>query len=483
MKNGLAWAALGGAEPGSHSFHPLDANANVHVGWSHELLGIQSQVLAAMGDLRKVMEVVVEGALRVIPNADGAAVEMRDGNDLIFRAASGSCAGSVGTRLSYPASLSWACVQSGNPQICLDSETDARVDRDACRRLGARSMIMTPLTLQGTAIGVLKVIADTPAAFENRDLLTVQLLAGPIAVGLANAAQADASKRFAATFDQAAVGIAHVAPDGRFLMVNDRFCGIAQRDRGELLAAKFQDITHPDDLELDLRFVAALIAGRIDHYAMEKRYLRKGGEAVWVNLTVSLVRQRDGSPDFFVSVVEDISARKAAEEAALQDALTGLPNRRALLQRLNVALEHSRTDGTPLCIAYLDLDGFKGINDRLGHAEGDKCLIAVAEALKAELRRNDIVGRMAGDEFVVLLPDSSRIDALAIAQRLRKAVGTLAKGKGWDLGISVGGIVAGATTTAEQALIVADRVMYEVKRQGGACQIIDCMDWIAPVAA
>ena len=64
MKNGLAWAALGGAEPGSHSFHPLDANANVHVGWSHELLGIQSQVLAAMGDLRKVMEVVVEGALR-----------------------------------------------------------------------------------------------------------------------------------------------------------------------------------------------------------------------------------------------------------------------------------------------------------------------------------------------------------------------------------------------------------------------------------
>ena len=140
-------------------------------------------------------------------------------------------------------------------------------------------------------------------------------------------------------------------------------------------------------------------------------------------------------------------------------------------------------DGTPLCIAYLDLDGFKGIHDRLGHAEGDKCLIAVADARRAELRRNDIVGRMAGAEFVVLLPDSSRIDALAIAKRLRKAVGTLAKGKGWDLGISVGGVIAGATTTAEQALIVADRVMYEVKRQGGACQIIDCMDWIVQAAA
>lgn len=483
MKNGLAWAALGGAEPGSHSFHPLNTNANVHVGWSHELLAIQSDVLAAMGDLRKVMDLVVEGALRVIPNADGAAVEIRDGDDLVFRATSGSCAGSVGTRLPYPASLSWACVQSGNPQICLDTETDMRVDRDACQRMGARSMIMTPLTLQGTAIGVLKVIADTPAAFENRDLLTVQLLAGPIAIGLASAAQADASKRFAATFDQAAVGIAHVTPDGRFLMVNDRFCQIAQRDRGELLRARFQDITHPEDLDLDLKFVAALIAGRIDHYAMEKRYLRERGDAIWVNLTVSLVRQQDGSPDFFVSVIEDISARKEAEEAALQDALTALPNRRALLQRLTGALEHSRADGTPLCVAYLDLDGFKGVNDRLGHAEGDKCLIAVAKALKAELRKNDIIGRMAGDEFVVLLPDTSRIDGLAIADRLRRSIDTLAVDNGWALSVSVGGVITGTATTAEQALIVADRVMYEVKRRGGACQIIDCMDWIAPLAA
>jgi diguanylate cyclase (GGDEF)-like protein/PAS domain S-box-containing protein len=483
MKNGLAWAALGGAEPGSHSFHPLDANTNVHVGWSHELLTIQSDVLAAMGDLRKVMELVVEGALRVIPNADGAAVEIRDGEDLVLRAASGSCAGSVGARLPYPASLSWACVQNGNPQICLDSETDPRVDRDACRRIGARSMIMTPLMLQGTAIGVLKVIADTPAAFENRDLLSVQLLAGPIAIGLASAAQADASKRFAATFDQAAVGIAHVAPDGRFLMVNNRFCGIVGREQAELLTSRFQQITHPDDLELDLKFVAALVAGRIDHYAMEKRYLRKDGDAIWVNLTVSLVRQQNGSPDFFVSVIEDISARKAAEEAAMQDALTELPNRRALLQRLNTALDRSRADGTPLCVAYLDLDGFKGVNDRLGHAEGDKCLIAVANALKAGLRKNDIVGRMAGDEFVVLLPDTSRIDALAIADRLRKAVSAIAADSGWDLSISVGGVITGTATTAEQALIVADRVMYEVKRRGGACQIIDCMDWIAPLAA
>ena len=482
MKNGLAWAALGGAESRSLSFRPLEESGNMLGGWSHELLTIQSDVLAAMGDLRRVMDVVVEGALRAIPNADGAAVELLDGTDLVFRAASGSCGASVGMRLPYPQSLSWACVESGNPQICLDSEHDPRVDRAACQRIGARSMIMTPLMLQGTAIGVLKVIAETPAAFENRDLLTVQLLAGPIAIGLATAAQADAAKRFAATFDQAAVGIAHVAPDGRFLMVNNRFCQIAQHGRDELLSARFQDITHPDDLELDLKFVAALIAGRIDHYAMEKRYLRKDGGSIWTNLTVSLVRKRDGAPDFFVSVIEDISARKSAEEAAMQDALTGLPNRRALLQLLSSALDRSRADHTPLCVAYLDLDGFKGVNDALGHGEGDKCLVAVANALKAELRKHDIVGRMAGDEFVALLPDTSRIDGLAIADRLRRAVNSLAQRNGWQLGISVGGVIADGTVTGEQVLIMADRVMYRVKRQRGDCQIVDWAESFAAAA-
>jgi PAS domain S-box-containing protein len=125
----------------------------------------------------------------------------------------------------------------------------------------------------------------------------------------------EAETKFQATFDQAAVGIGHFAPDGTILQVNDTYCEITGYSREELLAGGFQQITHPDDLAADLRHVEDLLEGRCDRYSMEKRYVRKGGEAVWVNLSVSLVRTPSGDPSFFVAVVENISARKAAEQS------------------------------------------------------------------------------------------------------------------------------------------------------------------------
>lgn len=445
-------------------FNPLSGDGDTLGRWSGELLAVQARVIEAVGDLRKVMDVVVKGALRAVPNATGAVVEVREGNDMVYRAVSGSCSDHAGLRLPMPHGLSWTCVFTGKPQVCLDAEDDPRVNRPACRRIGARSIIVAPLSMQGLHIGVLKIVADIPAAFDNRDLLTAQLLAGQIAIGLANAAQADAAKRFSATFDQAAVGIAHVSPDGRFLLVNDRFCEITGRRREELIRGGFQQITHGDDLEADLDNVNALIRGETSHYAMEKRYIRKDGTTVWVNLTVSLVRHADGTPDFFVSVIEDISSRRAAEEAASQDSLTGLPNRRWLLDRLETEL--GRQSSRPLCVAYLDLDGFKSVNDRFGHAEGDKCLITVARALRAALRRDDIVGRIAGDEFVVVLPDTPRGIALSLLGRLRQTVNEISRATQWGISISIGGVQIrpGAQTGVEGVLTAADSVMYEVKR-------------------
>ena len=121
--------------------------------------------------------------------------------------------------------------------------------------------------------------------------------------------------RFRATFDQAAVGIAHVAPDGRWLRMNQKLCDIVGYTRDELLSMTFQDITHPDDLYADLTQVQQILEGKIDSYTMEKRYLRKDGHVIWAALTVALVRDDDAHPEYFISVVVDISARKAAEEA------------------------------------------------------------------------------------------------------------------------------------------------------------------------
>ena len=118
-----------------------------------------------------------------------------------------------------------------------------------------------------------------------------------------------------ATFEQAAVGIAHVTPEGRFIRINKKFCEIVGYSHEEMLTLSFQDITHPDDLETDLVQANLLLEGKQDSYTLEKRYFHKMGQVVWIRLTVSLVRDLSGRPLHFVSVIENIDRRKQAEEA------------------------------------------------------------------------------------------------------------------------------------------------------------------------
>ncbi len=121
-------------------------------------------------------------------------------------------------------------------------------------------------------------------------------------------------ERFRATFEQAAVGIAHSATDGRWLRVNQKLCDIVGYTREELLRTTFQEITHPDDLEGSTDFVRRLVAGEISTYSLEKRYIRKDGTVAWTDLTVSLVRGAAGEPDYLICVSEDIARRKQTEE-------------------------------------------------------------------------------------------------------------------------------------------------------------------------
>ena len=130
-------------------------------------------------------------------------------------------------------------------------------------------------------------------------------------------------QRFRSTFEQAAVGVAHISPDGRFIKVNQRLCNIVGYDSDRLLELKFQEITHPDDLSSDLEYVRQMLAGTISTYSMEKRYIRSNGSIVWITLTVSLVKNGLGEPEYFISVIEDISDRKQTE-IALEESRTEL---------------------------------------------------------------------------------------------------------------------------------------------------------------
>ena len=124
-------------------------------------------------------------------------------------------------------------------------------------------------------------------------------------------------QQFRVTFEQAAVGIAHGGLDGEMLLVNQKYCDILGYPHEEMITKSYLEITHPDDLHLDNDYMRQLIAGEIPYFSLEKRYIRKDGSCVWANLTVSLLRSPDGTPQYNMAVIEDISDRKQAE-AALQ---------------------------------------------------------------------------------------------------------------------------------------------------------------------
>ncbi|MEH2024279.1 PAS domain S-box protein [Nostoc sp.] len=128
----------------------------------------------------------------------------------------------------------------------------------------------------------------------------------------------ESEQRFRAAFHQAAVGIAHVAIDGSWLLVNQKLCDILGYTLEELELLTFQDITHPEDLNINLKYVDQILADNIQTYSMEKRYFRKDNSIVWVNLTVSLMREPSGEAKYFISVVEDISDRQAAQRERQQ---------------------------------------------------------------------------------------------------------------------------------------------------------------------
>ncbi|MEX1294578.1 MAG: PAS domain S-box protein [Candidatus Limnocylindrales bacterium] len=131
---------------------------------------------------------------------------------------------------------------------------------------------------------------------------------------------AASERRFRATFENAAVGVAHVGLDGRWLRVNRRLCEITGYSESELRARTFQDITYPDDLDMDLEHVERLLRGEVADYSIEKRYLRGDGRPIWVDLTVALVRDEQDEPEYFIAVIDDIEDRKRAE-ARMQTAL------------------------------------------------------------------------------------------------------------------------------------------------------------------
>ena len=229
-------------------------------------------------------------------------------------------------------------------------------------------------------------------------------------------------QRFASTLALAAIGIAHVDDSGRFRYANPQLCQMLAYPEDELLRMNVKEISHPDDVNVTDGVRERLRMGEIDSFKTEKRYLRKDGGTIWVALTIAARRDRAGRHLADVSVVEDISARKLAEERvqylATHDGLTGLPNRALFAQLASLAIENARRHDCRIAVLYIDLDRFKTINDSLGHDAGDVLLREMASRFRGCLRGSDVVARLGGDEFVVLLPEISGQAQVALLARV-----------------------------------------------------------------
>src|SRR3954471_11977022 len=234
----------------------------------------------------------------------------------------------------------------------------------------------------------------------------------------------EAEELFRRAFDDSQVGMALVSPGGRFQRVNRALCELTGYPEHELLGRTFSEITHPDDVDADLEALRELLEGERYGYRTEKRYVHAEGHSVWVSLNVSPVYDVDGPITYLISQIEDISDRKESEERltrqALHDSLTGLPNRTLFADRVRMAANRRTASG--YAIIYLDLDGFKLVNDTLGHAAGDQVLIEVARRLERLLRVGDTLARLSGDEFALLCEGVGETDAKTIADRIIRAL-------------------------------------------------------------
>jgi diguanylate cyclase (GGDEF)-like protein/PAS domain S-box-containing protein len=298
----------------------------------------------------------------------------------------------------------------------------------------------------------------------------------------------DSESRLRAIFDNAAVAIGVSRMDGRIVRVNQAFADLLGFSHDELCAMTVPQLSHPSDPPGMWRLYEEMVRGERDHVRLEKAYFRADGSAVWTDMTSSLIRDEHGSPELTMVMLQDITDRRRLKDSlqhqATHDPLTGLPNRTMIAAHLDTIFERAGRVG--LC--YLDLDGFKRVNDTLGHQVGDALLVAVAERLTdCADEPCRIAGRMSGDEFVLAVRDPSGPEEMrALAERAFTALTRPYEIGRHRLRVSASiGVVDSdvAGTTPAELMKAADLTLYTAKSEGRARYVMYDADRNARQAA
>jgi diguanylate cyclase (GGDEF)-like protein/PAS domain S-box-containing protein len=289
-----------------------------------------------------------------------------------------------------------------------------------------------------------------------------------------------AEDRFHAAFEQAGIGMAIFPLEGeaagRVVSANAAYAQMLGRERDELVGHNVANWTRPEDLhESSEDPIGMLASGEADRVQFEQRYLHHDGHVIWTLVTAASFSDEGGRRAAIIQVL-DVSERKHIEgqlqHLADHDPLTGLYNRRRFEEELDRELRRGRRYGGGLAVLGVDLDGFKFVNDSLGHSAGNELVARLANVIKDSVRATDIVARTGGDEFAILLPEGDERMATLVADKLLRAIarsGKMLRGNRHAQVTSSIGITTirpGEESTAEDLIVEADIAMYEAKAAG-----------------
>jgi diguanylate cyclase (GGDEF)-like protein/PAS domain S-box-containing protein len=464
----------------------VGGGATLDVSVLRAVIAMQRELAAVGLDLKAVMQRIADRT-RELTGGTSAAVRLLDGDALVCGATSGAPEIAHPHRLPLGNNLSGHAMRDGHSLMCADTETDERVDSALSRSRGVRSIIAVPLLHAGESVGLLLLYGEKAAAFTESDVTTMELLSVVLSAAMAHAAEFEAKRdqvealaRFEATFAGALTGMLLMDLDGRIIDSNPAVQTMLGRSHGELAGRRTSEFVHPDDRSAARSAYKQMIADGQSGLRLQHRFVDRDGDVLWVDVSASLVPDSAGHKGFAITMIQDITQRKAAEAAllsqaelneyeALHDALTGLANRNLFRDRIGQAVRARRSADSRAAVLVMDLDGFKEINDSLGHAAGDDLLVELGRRLTAVLRDSDTVARLGGDEFGVLLPEA-RVPGgvLRAVERMRAAIESpiTVQGLPLSLEVSIGiALYPDDGEDVETLVRCADGAMYHAKEE------------------
>ena len=353
------------------------------------------------------------------------------------------------------------------------------------RRFGWNSSGTFPVVRGGKPYALLGVYHNHEEAFDEETIALLDEMVRDVSFALDRFDQErvrlkaeedllSSERHFRAYFERSMVGMAATSPEKEWLEVNDALCEMLDYSPEELMGMTWSEITFPEDLAANEEMFARILSGEISEYEMDKRFIRKNGEITYAHIAVRAVYKDRGEVDYLVVLVDDITStrnqQRQLELLVHHDTLTGLPNRALFNDRLEMALAKARRSEGKLAVCFMDLDGFKPVNDTFGHATGDLLLVEVAKRMLAISRASDTVARLGGDEFVLIFSDIS--DESECRQLLMRFMGSI--GKSFSIGgheIQVSASIGVAIYPDDDAdgdslLRHADQAMYIAKQAG-----------------